>query len=474
MMDTVKRFCVASMFVGLLWVAAPAFAQLETEDADRDGYEDDIDNCPLFYNPDQNDNCAVDPLLQSSQDALSSFPILLYHVDFGTPPHTVGQPPAVGRGPAPRDVPTHIWFGAPTVEAAVGVMDQQPLRFGSGSSDPYDQIGFNIDDIWNEGGLDFQLPTYHFELTVMMVSTDSLRIFFDGSKAHRVQFMSSGEIRATIIGDAGYSVTIGEWESGVPRRLAVDIDRYARQWTIALDGEEAFSGPYVPIGPMRSLRVSADPGVIAAIDDVIISGGRPTGGLVGIDIKPGDDPNSMNPTSSGVIPLAILGSYIFDVMEVDAATLEFGPDWAVPAHDLSDPMEFADHLEDVDGDGFEDLVAHFRTEETGIDFGNTVACVRGEWLYGAPLVGCDAVRTVPDMDGDGLLDVEEEVLGTNALSPDTDRDDFEDGEEVLLLGSDPLDAQDPTPTPVPEPSRPLLLGAGLGCLVMLHRLRRRG
>jgi hypothetical protein len=224
---------------------------------------------------------------------------------------------------------------------------------------------------------------------------------------------------------------------------------------------------------MRMLRPSASRGAIAAIDDVIVR--ERAIHLVDIDIKPGSDPNSINPSDGGVVPVAIFGSDTFDVAEVDVAILAFGPDVAAPAHDLSDPAEFADHIEDVDGDGFEDLVSHYWTEETGITFGDMEACITGETLDGTPFRGCDAVRTVPDMDGDGLLDVEEVILGTNALSPDTDRDGFEDGEEVLLLGSDPLDAQDPTPTPGPEPSRWLLLGAGLSFLVALYRVRgRRG
>jgi len=114
---------------------------------------------------------------------------------------------------------------------------------------------------------------------------------------------------------------------------------------------------------------------------------------VDIDIKPGSDPNSINPRSMGVVPVAILGSDSFDVADVDVTTLAFGPSGATPAHDLTDSDVYASHLEDVVvEDGITDLVSHYKQKETGLSSGDTEACITGLTNGGIPFEGCDSVR----------------------------------------------------------------------------------
>jgi hypothetical protein len=86
--------------------------------------------------------------------------------------------------------------------------------------------------------------------------------------------------------------------------------------------------------------------------------------------------------------VAILGGESFDVADVDVTTLKFGPEDAEPAH--SHPG----HLQDVNLDGFADLVTHYRTRDTGIACGDETATLSGETLDGRPFEGTDSIQTV--------------------------------------------------------------------------------
>jgi hypothetical protein len=107
---------------------------------------------------------------------------------------------------------------------------------------------------------------------------------------------------------------------------------------------------------------------------------------VAIDVRPDSAVNPVNPGSNGVLPVALLGSDSFDVMDVDPGSLALGVNGA-PA------VQFA--YEDANGDGWIDLVAHYSVPETGTAYGDTSLCLTGATMDGVELAGCDAIRTVP-------------------------------------------------------------------------------
>jgi hypothetical protein len=119
---------------------------------------------------------------------------------------------------------------------------------------------------------------------------------------------------------------------------------------------------------------------------------------------------------------------------------------------------------DVDGDGLvdvlsasrdDDTVAWYENDGTG-SFTTHVITTSADGAYSVGSADVDGDLDVdvlsasfsddtvawyqgPDSDTDGLLDAEEEELGTDPDDPDSDADGLEDGPEVDTHGTDPLD-----------------------------------
>jgi streptogramin lyase len=112
---------------------------------------------------------------------------------------------------------------------------------------------------------------------------------------------------------------------------------------------------------------------------------------VGIDIKPGSEPNCFNINGHGVIPVAVLGSPTFDVLAIDTATLMFDG-LVVRVRGKKGPLC---SLEETDGDGYTDLVCHFEDETENWIGGGSTGTVTGQLLDGTPIHGSDSVCVVP-------------------------------------------------------------------------------
>lgn len=104
-----------------------------------------------------------------------------------------------------------------------------------------------------------------------------------------------------------------------------------------------------------------------------------------IDIKPCSDPNSINLKSKGVVPVAVLSTEDFDAGNVDPATVEFAG---------ASPVRWT--IEDVcPGDGYDDLLLHFKTQELNLDENSTEAILTGYDYNGEFIWGVDSVNIVP-------------------------------------------------------------------------------
>ena len=107
-------------------------------------------------------------------------------------------------------------------------------------------------------------------------------------------------------------------------------------------------------------------------------------------IKPGGQTNTINPKSSGKIPVAILSTPNFNApSEVDRTLLTFGS-----TGDELSPVSCNKRGEDINGDGLRDLVCHFKTKLTGFKFGDTEGILKGRTLGGVPLEARDVVRVL--------------------------------------------------------------------------------
>ena len=110
-----------------------------------------------------------------------------------------------------------------------------------------------------------------------------------------------------------------------------------------------------------------------------------------IDIKPGTDDNCINLGSGGYLPVAILGSDTFDVMNVDQGTIEFAGCAARAKGKKGKRGSFSD----VNEDGYIDIVVHFWVQELALTPSDLAATLSGELKDGTIIEGTDVIQVVP-------------------------------------------------------------------------------
>jgi hypothetical protein len=114
--------------------------------------------------------------------------------------------------------------------------------------------------------------------------------------------------------------------------------------------------------------------------------------IVSVDIKPGSATNCFNQNDRGVIPVAVLGSEDFDVTQINVDSLRL-EGLAVKMAGKSN--KYLAHIEDVNADGYPDLVLQFQDSDNWVYSGSGTATLTGQLSDGTPIQGSDSICIVP-------------------------------------------------------------------------------
>ena len=120
-----------------------------------------------------------------------------------------------------------------------------------------------------------------------------------------------------------------------------------------------------------------------------------------IDIQPDEDPNIIDLSSDGFIPVAILTEGEFDALQVDPETAKFG---------LGEVLATRYEVVDVDSDGDQDLLLYYRIQQSGIVCLDTQARLVAELYDGSDIIGTDSIMTV-GCNPKALIEAESMALG---------------------------------------------------------------
>ena len=158
-------------------------------------------------------------------------------------------------------------------------------------------------------------------------------------------------------------------------------------------------GPVCSCTPREVMSIS--------VDDIELS--TSVGDIVAeIDIKPGTGTNTLNLNGNGVVPVGVFGSGAFNVADINVSSVVAGvdadSDGEIDVSALPAAVVHGGHIEDIDGDGINDIVFHFREFELGIDTatpGNEILDVMlvGELNDTTAFAGVDVVRITPNNQG---------------------------------------------------------------------------
>ena len=313
------------------------------------------------------------------------------HVDFDA--DVAGQLPSLGGANQPTSLTAEPGTSI-VVRAAANGIATQPVVLGAQTGQQYVSVNTSFPPVSQglvrvEATVSFDRLALGYFLQTSVGSATTV--------VSRLTMNEAGEIKDYMGG-----VTVGTYAPNQPFRVRMDIDMSARTWSVAIDDEMngfqddpvtanlAFANDATAISAVGSVDASmqmsftTSPPTTVAYDDIEVWLMTET---VSLELAPGPFPSIVVPRSRLLIALSIPSTASFDAATVNPATVRFGATGTE-----AQPASYA--LEDVDGDGDADLALRFRTQQTGIQCGDTSAILTGRTYSGVMIRGSVAIRTI--------------------------------------------------------------------------------
>jgi len=165
------------------------------------------------------------------------------------------------------------------------------------------------------------------------------------------------------------------WHSGEPNNASGN-ENYVEMW-----------GAYV-----GGWNDNYSPNYYDYLNSYIIEWDTPSIQEVDIDIKPGSMENPVNPGENGQLPVSILGSSSFDVTQIDASSIQLG---SVALSTRGKAEKLAYSFEDVNGDGFMDMMTFFGVPDLALTSSETELTMTAVLSDGTSISGSDTITIVP-------------------------------------------------------------------------------
>jgi Thrombospondin type 3 repeat/K319L-like, PKD domain len=112
---------------------------------------------------------------------------------------------------------------------------------------------------------------------------------------------------------------------------------------------------------------------------------------VDIDLKPDSTENTINLSSNGNVPIAVMSTVTFDATQVDPLSVTLA---SAPVR-LKGKGKAMANVSDVNSDGIDDLIVHVETSSFELSEEDEIADFEGQTYSGMKLRGADLIRVVP-------------------------------------------------------------------------------